>query len=280
MSENAIAQQQDTSIAGLLQSERYGKALSGSVPNRVDAMRLVRVAVSAVKADPKLAQCSQSSFFGALRQCMSMGLEINTVLGHAYLVPFAGKATLIVGYKGLLKLAYRSGMVASVNAHLAREGDNFRVHLGTAERIDHERLVGCEEDVTHAYAVIRLTSGGIVFRVLDMKEILAARPAHWKSTPWNDGNPRVVEEMYLKTALRRALKLVPTDAELQDRAIPVDEAASRMATWSTTIESMEAGEDPKIIEATPIPETPKANPDNFDIGNPPLDEPDEMGASK
>ena len=66
-------------------------------------------------------KCDVASLVGAIGQCAQMGLEPNTILGHAYLVPFNTKrkdasgverwvnsVQVIIGYKGLIDLARRS----------------------------------------------------------------------------------------------------------------------------------------------------------------------------
>ena len=61
------------------------------LPQHLNAERLLKVAQIAVTTTPGLLKCDVASLIGAIGQCAQMGLEPNTVLGHAYLVPFKTK---------------------------------------------------------------------------------------------------------------------------------------------------------------------------------------------
>ncbi len=50
-------------------------------------------------------------------------LPISKSLGFAYLVPFKGKVQFIIGYKGMIQLAMRSGQVKILNAGPVFEGE-------------------------------------------------------------------------------------------------------------------------------------------------------------
>ena len=100
------------------------------LPRHLNAERLLKVAQMAATTTPTLVKCEIASLMGAIGQCAQMGLEPNTILGHAYLVPFktrrkdaAGNerwvhaVQVIIGYKGLIDLARRSGQIISIAAH-------------------------------------------------------------------------------------------------------------------------------------------------------------------
>jgi recombination protein RecT len=83
----------------------------------ITAERITSVMFNAFSTTPKLLECDPTSLFKSLIQCASLGLEPNTALGQAYLIPFNNKkenrvdVQLIIGYKGFLGLARRSGEV-------------------------------------------------------------------------------------------------------------------------------------------------------------------------
>lgn len=66
--------------------------------------RFMRMALSAINNTPKLAECTQISFLAALMNAAQLGLEPNTPLGQAYLIPYNNKGTMEcqfqIGYKG------------------------------------------------------------------------------------------------------------------------------------------------------------------------------------
>lgn len=75
--------------------------------------RFLRMALSAVNNTPKLAECTPMSFIAAMMNAAQLGLEPNTPLGQAYLIPYKNKNQLEcqfqIGYKGIIDLAYRTG---------------------------------------------------------------------------------------------------------------------------------------------------------------------------
>src|SRR5690606_36962479 len=119
-----------------------------------------------------LDKCTIPSFASAIMACSTLGLEPNTPLGHAYLIPFKNnkkggvyEVQLIVGYKGLTELMYRSGIVASVKCNAVFEGDEFRYELGLHPDIIHrpseEPGRWNPNKLTHVYPVVRLREQGM-----------------------------------------------------------------------------------------------------------------------
>ena len=88
-----------------------------ALPSVIPPERFTRMALSAINNTPKLAECTQMSFLAALMNAAQLGLEPNTPLGQAYLIPYQNKGVLEcqfqLGYKGLLNLAYRKYTIAN-----------------------------------------------------------------------------------------------------------------------------------------------------------------------
>lgn len=86
-----------------------------------------------VTSDDKLLSCSAASLMQEAVKAASLKLPINKQLGYAYLVPFNNKdkvtgqykmtPTLVIGYKGYLQLAIRSGQYREINAGIVYEGE-------------------------------------------------------------------------------------------------------------------------------------------------------------
>jgi len=236
-----------------LMFEQAKPAMMAVLPGKLTGERMMRIALSAIRINPDLRKCTPASVVGAILQSCKIGLELNTPLGHAYLVPYKSECTLIIGYKGMLHLAYQNPRILAVRAHLVREQDRFEWQAGTEERIVHipllpERNAG---SVVGAYAIIDLDGGGHITRYMSIEEILRARPGHWQKTPWND--PKAADEMILKTVIRRAIKLAPIGEQLAT-AIAADEASTRGAHYTLDTETDQAVliEDAQEIEAEPI----------------------------
>lgn len=200
--------------------EKMKPAIAQALPKHVSPERIARIALTAIRSNPKLAECSPQSFLGALLQASQLGLEVNTPLGQAYLIPYGAVCTLVVGYQGMMDLARRSGNVKAIYAHVVHEGDDFDYEYGLEPKLYHKP----SEDpgpLTHVYAVARLTDGEPVFTVLTRDEIEKARSRSRASSngPWVTD----YEPMARKTAVRRLFTWLPKSAEMA-RASTVDAA--------------------------------------------------------
>lgn len=222
-------------IAHLLE-KRKGE-IQKMLPKHLSADRLLKVAQIAATTTPALAECDIPSLVGAIGQCAQMGLEPNTVLGHAYLVPFNTKrkdvggnerwvksVQVIVGYKGLIDLARRSGQIVSIAAHEVCENDTFDLVYGLDEKLEHRPAMGERGEVIGFYAVAKLVGGGHAFEFMSryqIDQIKAATQSKGAYGPWKDH----FVEMGRKTAIRRLAKYLPLSIEFQ-KASALDEMAS------------------------------------------------------
>ena len=194
-------------------------AIRQALPKHISADRLLRVAQTAVTTTPGLLDCYIPSLLGGVMQCAQLGLEPNTVLGHAYLIPFKNRkkgrtdVQVIVGYKGLIDLARRSGQIVSIAAHAVREQDHFQYLYGLRETLDHRPADGERGRITHFYAVAHMKDGGHAFEVMPRTEvdsIMKSSQSAGKYGPWKDH----YEEMGRKTAARRLAKWLPLSIEM------------------------------------------------------------------
>jgi recombination protein RecT len=176
-------------------------------------------------------------------QCAALGLEPGGALGHCYLIPFENRrqnrteVQFIVGYRGMIDLARRSGQIVSLEARAVYAKDKFEVELGLNSRIEHKPDWDAEDrgDITFVYAVAKLRDGGIQFDVMSRREIERVRNASagyrvaeavakkynkTADSPWHSH----FEEMAKKTVVRRLFKYLPVSIEIQ-RAVGLDEQA-------------------------------------------------------
>jgi len=211
----------DAGLLGLL--EKMKPAIAQALPKHISAERMARIAMTAVRSNAQLAKCSPVSFLGSLLQASQLGLEVNTPLGHAYLIPYKDVATLVIGYQGMLDLARRSGLVKAIYAHPVFEGDEFDYELGLEPKLRHKPKE--QSDVlTHVYAVARLLTGEPIFTVLTRAKVetFRARSRASGSGPWVTD----FDAMAMKTAVRRLWSWLPKSAE-QAVAQRLDEALER-----------------------------------------------------
>lgn len=184
--------------------------------------RVARLVMIECGRSPTLLACTPESIVGGMLTAASLGLEIGAHAGEAYLVAFnatdqktgnrIARAQLIIGYKGLVRLALRSPAVESIAAHVVREGDLFHCRLGSSPAIEHEPR-DASEKATHYYAIAFLKGGGVAFdRPMTKADVekIRKRSKAKNSGPWTTD----FDEMARKTVVRRLCKLLPASAEL------------------------------------------------------------------
>ena len=189
-----------------------------ALPNVITPERFTRMALTAVSVNPKLAECTPRSFMGALMNAAQLGLEPNTPLGQAYLIPFKNKGVMEVqfqiGYKGLIDLAYRSGEFLSIYAKEVYENDEFEYEFGLEPKLIHKPATSNRGEVVAYYAVFKLVNGGFGFEVMSKDDIIAHAKKYSqnydsKYSPWTNN----FDEMAKKTVLKRVLKYAPIKVE-------------------------------------------------------------------
>ena len=202
--------------------------LAKAMPKGVDDKRLVRIVLTELRKTPKLLDCDAASLMGAIGQLAQLGLEVGGLLGHAYLIPYGREAQLVIGYKGLIELARRSGQIKSIEARAVFEGDDFTYSYGMSPTLSHTPKGETDPArLTHAYAIAHFKDGGFQMEVMLRGQIEkikaeAIRKANGRKTPWETHE----EEMWRKTPLRKLAKMLPLAAEAQ-RAIEAEEASER-----------------------------------------------------
>lgn len=231
--------QQPKSLAGLLQ--KMGPELSKALPKHVDPDRMSRIALTALRTNPRLQQCSSGSFLGSVLSAAQLGLEVNTPLGHAYLIPYKNECTLQLGYQGMIDLVRRTKTISDIYAEIVYEGDEFEVQLGLNRDIKHTPSNDAEREdkpMTHVYAVAHLKDGGATFVVLTRKQVekYRKRSRASGSGPWTTD----YEAMAKKTAVRRLFTWLPKSAEMA-RAAAVDEApeigSTQAEAWDPDVQN-------------------------------------------
>lgn len=199
---------------------RYSRNIEQSLPKeaakKIAPDRAIRLVMNEARRMPQLLECDPMSIVGAMLTASALGLEIGSHLGQAYLIPFKGAATFVPGYKGLIALAYRSGQIASLAAHVVYQGDEFEVELGSLPSIRHvPKLSDSAGSAVYYYAIAQLTGGGTVFdrplTIADARRTKEASPGGRKPNgPWTTH----FDEMARKTAVRRLAKYLPASPEL------------------------------------------------------------------
>lgn len=226
-------------------------AIAQAIPKHMTPERLLRIATTAIKTNPKLKVCTAESLLASVMQCAQLGLEPG-VLGHAYLIPYNNKkkdnngkeywvqeAQFQIGYKGLLDLVRRTGEISSIAAHAVHKNDTFDFEYGLSEKLRHiPKMDGDRGEVYLYYAYAKFKDGGYSFLVMGKNDIERHRDLYSKTAkfgPWVDQ----FDEMAKKTVIKALVKYMPISIELQNK-VAMDE----------TIKSEIAPDMSEIIDIT------------------------------
>lgn len=229
--ETAPATQDSNPMRAVIESMR--PEIARVLPRGMDAGRLARIATTMARKTPDLMKCTPESFLGALMTCAQLGLEPGP-LDHAYLIPFKNnernvyECQLIIGYKGLIDLARRSGHIESIVAREVYENDTFACEYGLEDRLEHKPLItGDRGKVTCYYAVAKFVGGGHVFLVMSPDDVNKYKD---KSRAKNNGPWRTdYDAMAKKTCIRRLSTFLPMSIEMAT-AVAQDEQVRNVST--------------------------------------------------
>ncbi|MBK8762391.1 MAG: recombinase RecT [Sulfuritalea sp.] len=242
--------------------EQFKGEIARALPKHLSPDRMVRIALTAFRMNPKLAQTDPRSVFAAVIQSSQLGLEVG-LMGEAHLVPFGSQCQLIPGYQGLMKLARNSGIVQDIYGHEVRINDKFDIVLGLNRTLVHEPLKksgfpSSDEErgtIVGFYAVAVFKDGTRTFHAMSKEQIEQVRDnsrgyqmakKYGKESPWDTH----FIPMGLKTVIRRLCNLLPKSAELA-MALAMDDVNERGETQNIGIaEAIEGSWAPIIDDET------------------------------
>ena len=218
----------DMSIAQMVKA--LEPEIKKALPSVLTPERFTRMALSAINNTPELAQCTPMSFIAALMNAAQLGLEPNTPLGQAYLIPYRNNKKKCVecqfqlGYKGMIELAYRNDRMQSIEAHTIYENDVFHYELGLNPMLRHVPAWSDRGSIVGFYAIFHLDNKGYQFEVMSKEDVDSFAMQYSKAfssdySPWRSN----YEQMALKTVLKRLLKTAPMKTEFR-KAISMDES--------------------------------------------------------
>lgn len=191
----------------------------------VDPRALVRFAMldmsAPTYAGSKLRECTRESIYMSLLACAVTGLEPGALKGEAFLVPFSGKAQFMVGWKGCVKQARRSGEVRALTPQVVFENDVFELDLGSGLPPVHRPLLrGNRGEIIGAYAVAKLVGSRdtvVSYEVewMDLEDLKAVRAVGNRGNADKESDAWKIweDQMYRKAPIRRLAKRLPMGHE-------------------------------------------------------------------
>jgi recombination protein RecT len=249
-------------IISQVNGAKNGLALA--LADRIGADRFVRAAVTVLRTNKAVANCTPESVLGGLFVAAQLGLEVGGPLGYAYLVPFGREATLIVGVRGFVELFYRAG-AKMVRADIIREGDSLTRGTDPTGRVLVEWTdaapMNPDRPAIAALATVILASGEILQELMSREQILKRKPRNSRSGPWTEWE----DEMWKKTVLRQCAKTARLSSDDLALAIEVDQTITTGTDDFVQRRHVPVGDDDedKVIDlaALPVAALDEAHPD-------------------
>ena len=243
----AVKLTKNMSIADMIKAME--PEIKKALPQVITPERFTRMALSALNTTPKLAECSQMSFLGALMNAAQLGLEPNTPLGQAYLIPYRNKGKLEcqfqIGYKGLIDMVYRNENIQTVQAQCVYENDDFQYELGLDPKLVHKPALKDRGNLILVYALWK-SKNGFGFEVMSKEDVDDHARRFSQSfgssySPWKTN----YEEMAKKTVIKKCLKYAPLKT---DFVMQMNNDESIKSEINVDMSEVNEQEDPNIID--------------------------------
>ena len=235
--------------------------INNALPQYLPVDKFIRTSLTAINSNPKLLQCSPQSLLAAIMNSAQLGLEFNTPLGEAYLIPYGNQVQFQIGYQGLLKLAHNTGQFRRITAKEVHENDDFDIDYGTGEIKHKPVLIGESGAVIGYYGVYETKEGGhdIFYMSKEGAEAYGKKfSKSFNSGPWKSN----FDAMAKKSCIIQVLKYAP-------RAIDKPELGQAIAFDNQVFKSSRkdeiTGETSFDIDYEVVEDEPKEAPKNVDI---------------
>ena len=238
----ALTEKKGKTIFDVIQAG--AKQFATALPKHINSDRFVRIAITTIRQNPKLAQCNQESLLGALMVSAQLGLEPG-VLGQCYLIPFENKrmgtveCQFQIGYKGLIELLRRSGQLSDIYSYPVYEHDDFEVEYGLSRTLKHKPNFDERGEIKGFYAVAILKDGAKAFEYMTKDEVVKHEEKYRKGSYKNDVWNKNFEEMAQKTVVKKLLKWLPVSVEFLEMAAKDEKSFKVIDDKSTEVQEIE-----------------------------------------
>ena len=173
----------EKTIFQYLDEPRVQQGLAAVAGKFLDANRMLKLCINAVKKTPELLKCDPHTVLGAMMTSTALGLEPNTIQQQAFLLPYKRRVkvgtqwmTVVdcqfqVGYRGFITLAYRSPRVKALRADAIHEGDLFEHMVGTENFLKFSKALKDRGELIGSFCHVQLVDGFEVACVLPLEEL-------------------------------------------------------------------------------------------------------------
>lgn len=194
---------------------------SNLCPAHVSAPRIIGAAVMAARSKPELLDCKEDTVLRTVIQCCQYGLEPDTPLQQCHILSYKKEAKLVVGYRGLIALAYNTGLVAGITAIPVYTNEDFEYRV-TAQGavLNHTPMIeGYKGEFRAVYCMVKLVDpqADVIIQVMSLDQVnhvmMKSPSRESNKSPWKQD----FDQMAIKTVIKRALKYMPLSPERADR---------------------------------------------------------------
>lgn len=225
-------QSQTVSLMDAIKRQEAGFKLA--LPKNYDASRFTRIVMTAVRQNPKLQQCSKESLLASMMLSAQLGLEPNSPLQESYVIPYGDKAEFQVGYRGLLKLAWNSGLITLIDYDKICENDKYEYSKGFDAKFKHQPAFGDRGKAIAYYAYAEIKGGGKALHLMSTEEIEAHAKRFSKaykssSSPWkSDFDAMAIKTVIIQLADKKLPKATTNEAIMFHQAVSKDSTINSM----------------------------------------------------
>jgi|TARA_R100000656_G_scaffold14754_1_gene14548 recombination protein RecT len=252
----------------MIQSGEFKIQIKNALPKGgLTTDRYISACLTSLAVTPKLQQCTPSSVLKAFMESARFGLEPNSPLAEAHLIPYGDKVEFQIAYRGMMKLAWNTGMIKSLDFDKVCENDHFVYTKGREITFEHTPNLLSDRGQPYAYyAVAELKNGGFALHIMSKTDIIShgqhySRSYSSKSSPWQTDFDAMAYKTVIKQLCDKKLPKATTEqsmllheaARLDD--IPDDlEAFPDIEVASVQIANSEQVEEKQEIQNNNQPE--------------------------
>ena len=198
--------------------------LAAALPAHMTPERTLQVLSIIAYRTPKLAECQPESIITSVVQAATLDLDLTPGMNEGYLVPRWNKkingneCQFQPGYKGLEKLAVRTGAVRYIQAREVYAADSFEVwHEDDRTHYRHKPAIGSNRgDLLYIYAVAKMADGAPLVEVMtvdEIEDIHRRSESYRNAVQYNkeESGPWVTDWLAMgrKTVIRKLCKSLP-----------------------------------------------------------------------
>ena len=214
---------QDPPMIKLLR--QYEPDLAAALPDGYTEDRFKSIVLNTVRQNKQLLNVEPMTLIASVLMSAQLGLEPGPPMGLSWIIPRRNKgrmeASMQIGYRGLVQMAYRSGQVKRIEAHIVSEGDEFSYRLGVGgHSLDWSPSGETGKEWSHVFCVAETAMGAEMVEVMSKAEVLAHRDRYSKG--WDKGQSAWKSnegEMARKVVTAKLVRQLPMSAEFRQAAV-------------------------------------------------------------